>query len=123
MIFVKLSPIRRASARSNRSKSLPRRMQGLKKLLDSDSEAVAILAADNLGKWKTGFQLMFVITALVHLTFSPIDVENVLVRLLQYLSNPEHWLIPISLWSAVVLTVVSGLSYFWSSRDMILDRE
>ena len=82
-----------------------------------------VIAADQLGKWKTTFQLIFIITALVHLTFSTISVDNGVVTLLQYLSNPEHWLIPISLWAAVVLTVVSGLSYFWSARDMILDRD
>ncbi|MFK7911435.1 MAG: CDP-diacylglycerol--glycerol-3-phosphate 3-phosphatidyltransferase [Akkermansiaceae bacterium] len=82
-----------------------------------------VMAADGLGKWKTGFQLLFIITALVHLTFSTVNVENPLVKLLKYLSNPEHWLIPISLWGAVILTVVSGLSYFWNTRDMILDRD
>ncbi|MGI9472972.1 MAG: HEAT repeat domain-containing protein, partial [Rubripirellula sp.] len=38
-------------AGSHRSKSLSRRMQGLKKFLDSENEAVAILAAENLGVW------------------------------------------------------------------------
>ena len=82
-----------------------------------------VIAADGLGKWKTAFQLLFIITALVNLTFSPIVVDNGLVKLLQYLSDPAHWLIPVSLWGAVVLTVVSGLSYFWNTRDMILDRD
>jgi CDP-diacylglycerol--glycerol-3-phosphate 3-phosphatidyltransferase len=86
-------------------------------------EKGVVIAADNLGKWKTGFQLTFIITALTHLTFQEVNVEFWLVRLLQYLSNPAHWLIPISLWLSVVLTVVSGYSYFWKSRDMILDRD
>lgn len=38
-------------ARNNRSRSLPRRMQGLTRLLDSENESIAILAADNLGAW------------------------------------------------------------------------
>lgn len=82
-----------------------------------------VLAADRLGKWKTTFQLTFIITALTHLTFLEVDSDFWLVRLLQYLSNPKHLLIIISLWSAVALTLVSGYSYFWKSRGMILDRE
>ena len=86
-------------------------------------EKGTVIAADNLGKWKTGFQLTFIITALVHLTFLEVDWQFGPVRLLQYLSNPEHLLIPLSLWLAVVLTVVSGYSYFWKSRAMIMDRD
>ena len=71
-----------------------------------------VIAADGLGKWKTAFQLMFIIAALVHLTFSTVGADHGVVRLLQYLSDPSGWLIPVSLWAAVVLTVVSGLSYF-----------
>ncbi|MBT8043765.1 MAG: CDP-diacylglycerol--glycerol-3-phosphate 3-phosphatidyltransferase [Verrucomicrobiae bacterium] len=82
-----------------------------------------VIAADGLGKWKTTFQLIFIITALVHLTFDTVVLENGLIQLLQFLSNPVHWLIPLSLWAAVILTVISGLSYFWKSRDMILDRD
>lgn len=82
-----------------------------------------VIAADGLGKWKTTFQLTFIITALVHLTFETIATENPVVKLLQYLSDKEHWLFPLSLWPAVALTVVSGLSYFWQSREMILDKD
>jgi CDP-diacylglycerol--glycerol-3-phosphate 3-phosphatidyltransferase len=86
-------------------------------------EKGVVIAADRLGKWKTGFQLTFVITALTHLTFVVVQTDFWLVRLLQYLSDPAHWLFPLSLWPAVVLTVVSGYSYFWKSRDMLLDRD
>ena len=82
-----------------------------------------VIAADGLGKWKTAFQLTFIITALVHLTFAKVSMDNGFVKLLQYLSDPSNWLIPISLWVAVVLTVVSGLSYFWNARAMILDQD
>ena len=82
-----------------------------------------VMAADGLGKWKTAFQLTFIITALVHLTFAKVCVDNVFVKLLKYLSDPSNWLIPISLWAAVVLTVVSGISYFWNARAMILDQD
>jgi len=86
-------------------------------------EKGTVIAADSLGKWKTTFQLVFIITALTHLTFLKVDSQIWIVKFLQYLSNPEHWLFPLSLWPAVVLTVVSGYSYFWKSRAMILDRD
>lgn len=86
-------------------------------------EKGTVIAADGLGKWKTTFQLIFIITALVYLTFETIVSENVVVQFLQYLSDKDHWLFPLSLWPAVALTVISGLSYFWKSKDMILDKD
>ncbi|NCF11789.1 MAG: CDP-diacylglycerol--glycerol-3-phosphate 3-phosphatidyltransferase [Verrucomicrobiaceae bacterium] len=81
-----------------------------------------VIAADQLGKWKTTFQLTFIITALVYLTFEPVDSNNALVTGLQYLSHKDHLLFPLSLWPAVALTVISGWSYFWKSKDMILGK-
>jgi CDP-diacylglycerol--glycerol-3-phosphate 3-phosphatidyltransferase len=82
-----------------------------------------VIAADNLGKWKTTFQLIFIITALVYLTFESVDSTNSLVTALQYVSHKDHLLFPLSLWPAVALTVVSGLSYFLKSKDMILGKD
>jgi CDP-diacylglycerol--glycerol-3-phosphate 3-phosphatidyltransferase len=82
-----------------------------------------VIAADNLGKWKTTFQLIFIITALVYLTFESVDSTNSLVTGLQYVSHKDHLLFPLSLWPAVALTVVSGLSYFLKSKDMILGKD
>jgi CDP-diacylglycerol--glycerol-3-phosphate 3-phosphatidyltransferase len=81
-----------------------------------------VIAADNLGKWKTTFQLIFIITALVHLTFESVNSSNALVTGLQYLSDKDHLVFPLSLWPAVALTVISGLSYFWKSKDLILGK-
>ncbi|MDB4055092.1 CDP-diacylglycerol--glycerol-3-phosphate 3-phosphatidyltransferase [Akkermansiaceae bacterium] len=81
-----------------------------------------VIAADQLGKWKTTFQLTFIITALVYLTFEPVESNNSLVAGLQYLSHKDHLLFPLSLWPAVALTVISGWSYFWKSKDMILGK-
>ena len=72
-----------------------------------------VIAADNLGKWKTTFQLTFVITALVYLTFESVQSTNPLVTSLQYIAHKDHLLFPLSLWPAVALTVISGCSYFW----------
>ena len=81
-----------------------------------------VIAADQLGKWKTTFQLTFIITALVYLTFEPVESNNSLITGLQYLSHKDHLLFPLSLWPAVALTVISGWSYFWKSKDMILGK-
>ena len=86
-------------------------------------EKGAVIAADGLGKWKTTFQLIFLINALVYLTFVSIDSENVVIKALKYISDKDYWVFPLSLWPAVMLTVVSGFSYFWHARGMILDRE
>jgi len=81
-----------------------------------------VIAADQLGKWKTTFQLTFIITALVYLTFEPVKSNNSLITGLQYLAHKDHLLFPLSLWPAVALTVISGWSYFWKSKDMILGK-
>ncbi len=86
-------------------------------------EKGTVIAADGLGKWKTTFQLIFVITALVYLTFESVAPSNAFISTVLYLSDPSHWLIQISLWVAVALTVISGWSYFWKYKDMILDRD
>lgn len=86
-------------------------------------EKGTVIAADGLGKWKTTFQLTFIITALVYLTFETIVSDNAVVTFLQYLSDKDHWLFPLSLWPAVALTVISGVSYFWKSRAMLLDKD
>ncbi|MGB0991141.1 MAG: CDP-diacylglycerol--glycerol-3-phosphate 3-phosphatidyltransferase [Akkermansiaceae bacterium] len=86
-------------------------------------EKGTVIAADSLGKWKTTFQLVFIITALVYLTFHEVVLDHSVVKFFQYLSDKDHWLFPLSLWPAVALTVISGLSYFWNAREMILDRD
>lgn len=82
-----------------------------------------VIAADGLGKWKTIFQLTFIINALVYLTLVTVESENVVIKAFQYLSDKDHWIFPLSLWPAVALTVISGASYFWKARKMILDKE
>ena len=71
-----------------------------------------VMAADSLGKWKTTFQLIFCITALVHLSF-PGD------NLLQTLSGPGGiYLLEASMWIATALTAVSGFNYFLKNRSL-----
>lgn len=85
-------------------------------------EAGQVLAADRLGKWKTTFQLTFVITALVHLSFSCFENPGPVATFLLGLARPTGWLLPASLWMSVALTVISGFNYLWSSRDLLKAR-
>jgi CDP-diacylglycerol--glycerol-3-phosphate 3-phosphatidyltransferase len=82
-------------------------------------EAGQVIAADRLGKWKTGLQLTFCITCLVWFAFGPLTSDNPFVALIRYLSNPESWLTPASMWLALALTLLSGWNYLWSSRGLL----
>lgn len=82
-------------------------------------EAGHVLAADNLGKWKTGMQLTFCITCLVWFAFQPMISENPLIQFFQNLSSPSSWLQPISMWLALGLTLLSGWHYLWESRNLL----
>lgn len=75
-----------------------------------------IIAADNLGKWKTTFQLTFCITALVWIVVQA-NEDSFLHRL----SHKDGLLIQISLWGAVGLTALSGFNYLWKSRRLLKD--
>lgn len=75
-----------------------------------------VIAADNLGKWKTTFQLTFCITALVWIV-----VQNNTDSILHKLSHKDGLLLQISLWGAVALTALSGFNYLWKSRTLLKD--
>ncbi|MFM2196787.1 MAG: CDP-diacylglycerol--glycerol-3-phosphate 3-phosphatidyltransferase [Verrucomicrobiota bacterium] len=81
-------------------------------------EAGQVLAADRLGKWKTGFQLTYLIAGMIMLTLDTMEsVEAPLSYLHSLTKGP--WLLPTSLVLAVGLTVVSGWNYVWSSRYLL----
>ena len=83
-------------------------------------EAGQVLAADRLGKWKTTFQLTYCITGLVWLTFSSMKDPGTIGGMLRDLANPKAWLMPISLWTAMALTLISGANYVWGSRKLLV---
>lgn len=85
-------------------------------------EAGEVLAADSLGKWKTTFQLTYLIAGLVWLTFSSFPQPGAFANFLIWLSAPDGWVMPISLWAAVALTVISGYHYFHNCRHLIFKR-
>ena len=78
-----------------------------------------VMAADRLGKWKTGLQLTFCITCLVGFAFQSLNPENLLVWSIQILSSPHGWLVPVSMWLALGLTLLSGWNYLWTSRHLL----
>jgi CDP-diacylglycerol--glycerol-3-phosphate 3-phosphatidyltransferase len=86
-------------------------------------EAGQVLAADRLGKWKTGLQLTYCITCLVWFAVDALGSGNPLFRLLHYLSSPKWWLTPVSLWLALALTLVSGWNYMWSNRALFTGKK
>jgi hypothetical protein len=47
---------------------------------------------------------------------------NPVFALLRDWANPKAWLMPISLWTAVALTLISGANYVWSSRKLLVSR-
>ena len=85
-------------------------------------EAGHVMAADQLGKWKTGLQLIYCITCLVWLAVSPMAAGIWFLDLLRFLSRPEWWLMPGSLWLALALTLVSGWNYLWTNRSLLHGR-
>jgi CDP-diacylglycerol---glycerol-3-phosphate 3-phosphatidyltransferase len=85
-------------------------------------EAGQVLAADGLGKWKTGFQLAYLITGLVWLTADHAKKQVAALEWLGQLARPISeggWLQPVFLWGAVALTVISGMNYVWSGRGLL----
>lgn len=85
-------------------------------------EAGQVLAADNLGKWKTTFQLTYLISGMVWLTLETMDSVGAPLSFFHDLTRPwgeGAWLLPVSLFLAVALTVISGWNYLWSSRHLL----
>jgi CDP-diacylglycerol---glycerol-3-phosphate 3-phosphatidyltransferase len=85
-------------------------------------EAGQVLAADGLGKWKTAFQLTYLIAAMIRLTLDTMESLEPPLSHLHTLTTPwgeGAWLLPISLGLAVGLTVISGWNYVWSSRYLL----
>ncbi|MFT4177046.1 MAG: CDP-diacylglycerol--glycerol-3-phosphate 3-phosphatidyltransferase [Luteolibacter sp.] len=85
-------------------------------------ESGRVIAADRLGKWKTGFQLTFCITGLVWLTWQHDPEVGGFAGILRNLARPAElggWLMPVSLWIAAALTLISGWNYVWNSRELL----
>ena len=77
-----------------------------------------VIAADWSGKWKTGFQIGFCITALVWLFLDSLGLPEIA---LARLAHPDSWLMPSFLWLSLALTVLSGLQYARNAREVFQD--
>lgn len=73
-----------------------------------------VIPADNLGKWKTTFQLVYCLAALLWLL-----VANNPNNFFHPLTHPQGWLIRISLYGALILTALSGFNYTWRGRHLL----
>lgn len=82
-------------------------------------EQGVVIAADRLGKWKTTFQLTFIITCLTYIAFKQIEDHNWFTQIFYTLAKPESYLMDITLWGAVALTLISGWNYLWKSRALL----
>ena len=77
-----------------------------------------VIAADWSGKWKTGFQIAFCITALVWLFLESLGQQEFF---LAQLAHPGSWLMPSFLWLSLTLTIISGLQYVGNGRHLLRD--
>ena len=75
-----------------------------------------VIAADWSGKWKTGFQIGFCVTALVWLFLESLGQEEFF---LARLAHRDSWLMPAVLWLSLALTVISGLHYVRNGRHLL----
>ncbi len=75
-----------------------------------------VIAADWSGKWKTGFQIGFCVTALGWLFLQAMGREDFF---LGKLVHPGFWIMPAFLWLSLGLTVISGIQYAWNARDLL----
>ena len=80
-----------------------------------------IIAADNLGKWKTTLQLALGITCLLWLILDSSSPHEGFLLFLQNLTSPNDWLFLGFLYGALALTLLSGLNYLRKSWHLLLD--
>lgn len=80
-------------------------------------EQGSVIAADRLGKWKTTFQLIFIIGSLTHIAL--LNLNSPIIGWLQWLAAPANHIIPVCLWISVALTIISGANYLWAGRKLL----
>ncbi len=76
-----------------------------------------VIAADTLGKWKTTFQLTFIIGCLTHLTIASCDCST--LSALAWFAEPSGLFIQACLWLAAGLTIVSGYNYIAKNKELL----
>lgn len=78
-----------------------------------------VIAADKLGKWKTTFQLIFIIGCLTHISFAFLNQDNPVVSVFVWIAEPEHYITPTTMWLAAALTLISGYNYIFNNRHLL----
>ena len=79
-----------------------------------------VLAAENLGKYKTTIQIIAVIYFLIVIAAKDPWLAW-LNPVLEWRGLGPHALGQILIWIALILTLVSGLSYLWKNRKLFAD--
>ncbi len=79
-----------------------------------------VLAAENLGKYKTTFQIIAVIYFLLVIA-SREPAFAWISPVLEFRGLGPQVLGQLLIWIALILTVVSGLSYLWKNRKLLAD--
>lgn len=79
-----------------------------------------VLAAENLGKYKTTFQIIAVIYFLLVIA-SREPAFAWISPVIEFRGLGPHVLGQLLIWFALILTVVSGLSYLWKNRKLLAD--
>ncbi len=79
------------------------------------SAAGVVVAADKLGKWKTAVTMVSICCYLFTFAFGALTASAGVSPITIYL----HFTSDILMIAAVVLTVVSGIQYFWNCREVI----
>src|SRR5688572_984598 len=80
-----------------------------------------VLAAEGFGKHKTISQIVVIISALVQASYLEWGAVGKAIFGWRVFGSPwVNWFTTISLWLAVVLTIVSGSIYLWRNRQIYL---
>lgn len=79
-----------------------------------------VLAAENLGKYKTIFQIVTIIYFLIYLAAQDPWLEFMKPIFNSFFLGPEYLGMLLN-WISLILTLWSGCSYAWKNRNMLSD--
>ena len=75
-----------------------------------------VIAAEKMGKHKLVSQIVAIYTIFISLIIKKINISADLWKILQQYSSVA---INLSMWTAVIFTIISGSSYIWRNKDLI----
>lgn len=77
----------------------------------------AVLAAENLGKYKTVFQILSIVVILLYLLFSQAKLYE---NYSQTIFHLWYYINQLLMWITVILTVVSGVSVLKNNKNLMV---